>query len=113
MHVDNISRTRLLMKVVHVLGTDEKALSQRVFKFRESEVGGIRFGFRRNPPTHGIELPNQAGITVPGFGRSDFLDSVVPPKSTRTTKSWDAAFRTHSRSSQNEDAVSGGNGEHG
>jgi hypothetical protein len=33
-HVDNVSRTRLLVKVVHVLGADEKAILQRVFKFR-------------------------------------------------------------------------------
>jgi hypothetical protein len=44
MHVDNVSRPRLLVKVVHVLGTDEKEVLQRVFKFSESEVRRIRFG---------------------------------------------------------------------
>ena len=35
------------------------------------------------------------------------------PESTHATESWNAAFRAHSCSGKNEDAVSGGNGEHG
>jgi len=111
-HVNDVFRTRLLVKSVHVLGADEKAILQRVFKFGESEVRRIRFGCRSNPPTHGIKLPHQPGIAVPSFGRSDFLDPVVPPESTHATEGWNAALRAHSCPSKNEDSVSGENGEH-
>jgi len=112
-HVNDVSRACLLVKVVHVLGAGEKALLQRVFKFRQGEVSWIRFGCRSNTPTHGIELPHQSRITVPSFGRSDLLDPVISPEATHTTESWNAAFRTYSCSGKNKDAVSGGNCEHG
>jgi hypothetical protein len=35
---------------VHVLGADEKAILRSVLKFREGEVGWIRFGCRSHPP---------------------------------------------------------------
>jgi len=43
-HVDNFSRTCLLVQAVHVLGAGEKALLQGVFKFRKGEVRWIRSG---------------------------------------------------------------------
>jgi hypothetical protein len=43
-HVNNFPRTCLLVEAVHVLGTDEKALLQGVFKFRKGEVRWIRSG---------------------------------------------------------------------
>ena len=111
-HMDDISRARLLVKVVHVLGTDEKAILQRVFKFGESEVCWIWFGCRSNAPTHGIELPYQPGIAVPRYGRSDLLDPIIPPQSTRAPECWNAAFRAHACPGKYEDAFSGGNSEH-
>jgi hypothetical protein len=72
----------------------------------------IRLGCRSHPPSHGVELPHQQGIAVPSFGRGDLLDPVVPPESTHATESWDAAFRAHSCSRENEHSISGGNCEH-
>jgi hypothetical protein len=111
--MDDVSRTRLLVKVVHILGADEKAILQGVFKFCEGEVGWIWFGCRSNPSPHGIELPHEPGIAVPSFRRGDLLDPVTSPQATHTTESWNAAFRAQSCSGEDEDAVSGGNCEHG
>ena len=72
----------------------------------------IGLGCRRNPPSHEIELPHQPGIALPSLGRCDLPDSVVPPKSTHATESWDAAFRAYACSGENEDAVGGANREH-
>jgi hypothetical protein len=90
----------------------EEAILQRVFKFREGEVGGIRFSRRRHAPTHGIEIPHQPGIAVPSLGRSDLLDPVVLPETTYATESRDAAFRAYSRLGKNEVRSVGENGEH-
>lgn len=43
MHVDNVSRPRLLVKVIYVLA-DEKEVLQCVFNFGEREVRRSRFG---------------------------------------------------------------------
>jgi len=49
---------------------------------------------------------------VPSLRRGDLLDPVVPPQSIHATKSGNAAFRAHSCSSKNEEAVVWGNGQH-
>jgi hypothetical protein len=41
-HVNDSPRTRLLVKVVHVLCADNEAILQAVFQFREGEAGEIR-----------------------------------------------------------------------
>ncbi len=112
-HVDDALRSCLLVQVVNILGADEKAVLQQVFKLGEGEVCRIRFDGRSHTPPHGIELPHQPGIAVPSFGRSDLFDPVVPPKSTHATESWDAAFGAHSCPGENEDAIGGGKCEHG
>jgi hypothetical protein len=67
-HVDDVSRTCLLVQGVHVLDANEKAILERVFKFGEGEVRRIRLGCQSNLPAQGIELPHQAGIAVPSLG---------------------------------------------
>jgi hypothetical protein len=57
--------------------------------------------------------PRSSRITVPSTGRNDLFDTIIPPESTRTTESWNVPFRAHSYSGENEDAVGGGNWEHG
>jgi len=60
-HVHNFLCPSLLVKVVHVLRTDEETILRGVFKFRKGEVRRVRFGSRSDTPTHGIELPHQPG----------------------------------------------------
>jgi hypothetical protein len=59
--------TTFLEPAVHVLGADEQAILQGIFKFGESEVRRIRLGWRSYAPTHGIELPHQSRIAVPSL----------------------------------------------
>ena len=63
-HVGNFPRTRLLVKVVYVLGADEEAILQSVLNFREGEVRRVRFGRRSHTPPHRVELPHQPGIAM-------------------------------------------------
>ena len=109
MHVDDALRSCLLVKVVHILGAEEQAVFQRVFKFREREVRRVGFGCRSNPPTHGIELPHQPGITMPRMRRGDLLDPVVPPEPTHATERRNPAFGAYACPGKNEDSISGGN----
>jgi hypothetical protein len=67
-HVDDANRPCLLMKVVHVLSPEEQAVAQGTFELSQREVRWIRLGFRRDPPTHGTELPYQPWIANPSMG---------------------------------------------
>jgi hypothetical protein len=111
-HVDNSPRTRLLVKGVYVLSTNEKPILQQVFKLGEGEVRTVRFGRRSHTPPHRVELPHQPGIAMPSLGRGDLLDPMATPEALHTPESWDAAFRAYPRPGQNEDVVSGSYGEH-
>jgi hypothetical protein len=113
-HVDDASRTGLLVQIVHVLATDEKAILQRAFKFGESELRGIWFGRRSHSLPHRIEFPHQPGIAAPRFGRCDLFDPVIPPKSPpHATEGWKAALGAYSGAGKNKDAVGRGNDQHG
>jgi hypothetical protein len=105
-HVDNVFCSCLLVQVVHVLSADKQTLLQSLLKSCNGEVGWIRLSCGSNTPTHGVEFPHEPGIAVPSLGRSDFLDSVIPPQTAHATEGWHAAFRAHSRSRENEDTVS-------
>ena len=72
----------------------------------DGEVGWIRLSYGGNAPTRGIGLPPEPGIAVPSIGRSDILDSVIPPQTAHSTEGWNAAFLAYSRPRENEDTVS-------
>jgi hypothetical protein len=57
-HVDNALRPCLLVKIVHVLGAEEQTIFQLLFKLSQREVRRIGLGFRRDTPTHRVELPD-------------------------------------------------------
>ena len=112
-HVDDAHRPCLLVKIVHILGAEEKTIFQLLFELRQREVRWIRLRFRSNPPPHGVELPYQPGITSPSMGRGDLFNPVVAPKTAHATECWNAALGTHSCSREDEHAVKGRNGGHG
>src|SRR5208283_2669473 len=76
-------------------------------------MGWIRLGCGSDLPAHGVELPHQPGISLPGVGRGYPFNAVVAPEAAHAAESRDAAFRAHSRPAEDEDAVGRGNGEHG
>ena len=83
-HVDDLSRTGLLVKVVHVLIADKKALLQGVFKFREGEVGRISVWLRKQPADAWSRTPTPTG------------DRAAKPRAKRPPRSGNSA-RNRSR----------------
>src|SRR5437660_9332876 len=73
MHVDDDDRTRLLVQVVHVLSAQQEVTSEILLQLCKREVRRVRLGCRSNPPTHGVELPDEPGIASPSLGRSNLL----------------------------------------
>src|ERR1039458_3540204 len=112
-HVDDALRSSLLVKVIHILGAEEQAVTQGAFELGEREVCRIRFGFRRDTPTHRVELPDQPGIATPRVGRGDFLDSVVAPETIDATERRYPAFGAYACPCEDEESIGGRNGEHG
>jgi len=64
---------------------------------------------RRDTPTHRVELPDQPGIALPSYGRSDLLDPVVAPQPADATERRYPALGANPRSGKNEEAVGGEN----
>src|SRR5207245_7380029 len=68
-----VDRTRLLVQVVHVLSAQQEVTSEILLQLCKREVRRVRLGCRSNPPTHGVELPDEPGIASPSLGRSNLL----------------------------------------
>jgi hypothetical protein len=67
-HVDDALRSSLLVKVIHILGAKEEAFTQLMFELAQREVRRVGLCCRRDSTPHGIELPDQPGITTPRMG---------------------------------------------
>jgi len=101
------------VKVVHVLRAEEQAVFQPPLQFRQREMSRIRLGCRRNPPTHGIELPHQPGIATPSIRRGYLFDPVVPPQTIDVTERRYPALGAYACPGEDKEAIMGRNGEHG
>ena len=65
----------------------------------------IRLDRQSSLPPHGIKIPNQFGISFPGFGRSDFFHAMAMPEPAGAAKSRQAAFRADAGASEHEEPV--------
>jgi len=106
-HVDNAARSGLLVEVVHVLRAEKKPLSQCTFELGERDMTGIGFGVRSDTASHGVELPDEPRIAVPGVRRRDLFKAIIPPQAARAAKRGNAAFGADSRTGENEHAIFG------
>src|SRR5437879_3625473 len=111
-HVDDVDRTRLLVQVVHVLSAQQEVTSEILLQLCKREVRRVRLGCRSNPPTHGVELPDEPGIASPSLGRSNLLYTVIPPQPAHATEGRNPTFGANPCSGEDEHAVSRGNSQH-
>lgn len=111
-HMDHAARAGLFMQIVYVLRAKEKTVLQQFFEFGERVVTRIRFGGRSDAAAHGVKLPDEARIALPGMRRDHFLDTVAAPKPACTAKYGNAAFCANAGAGKQENAIGGGNCDH-
>ena len=111
-HVNDALRPGLLVQVVHVLGAEEYAIFQLLLQFCEREVRRVGLCRSGDSTAHRVELPDQPGITTPSMGRGYFLNPVVSPESA-ATECRNSALGAHACACEDEDAITGRDGEHG
>ena len=102
-HVDYFSGTCTFVQVIDILSAYEQTITKSLFEFGEGHVRGIRLGCCGHSSAHGIELPHELRIALPGVRRSYFLDTVVPPQTINSAESGNAAFGADAGAGQNEE----------
>jgi hypothetical protein len=112
-HVDDALRPGLLVEIVHILCTEEQAISQSLLKTGERDVRRVGFRRRRDAASHGVELPDQPGIAMPRMRRSNLFDSVVAPQSADASEGRYPALGAYACPGEDEDPIRGRDGEHG
>lgn len=89
------------MKVIDVLGHDEKVAIMRGFQFGQSEVCGIGLCIPAVRPPQIVELVDETRITRKSLGRCHFLKIVLRPKPALVPECSETAFGRDTRAGQN------------
>lgn len=104
-HVNDVRGASLFVEIVDILRAEEQTVGERLLEIGKGEMGGIGFGSRSNEAAHGVEVPDQTSIAVPGLRRGNIFEAVVAPEATDIAKRGDSTFRAHAGARQNENAV--------
>jgi len=71
-------------------------------------VGGVGLGGEGVAAAHGVEVPDENGVSLPGFGSGDFFDAVAVPQAAGATEGGEATFCGDSGAGEDEEAVGWG-----
>ena len=82
-HVHEADRAGTLVQVVHILRTQEEAVTQLRLQFRQCNVSGIRHRLRSRCPPRRIELPYTCWVALPRFRSADIFNPIPGPPSAR------------------------------
>jgi len=109
-HVEEANGAGALVKVVDVLAAEEEAVAELGREFGEGGMGGLGLSRLGRRAACGVELPDQCGIAVESFGGADVLDAMAGPKTVGGTEGREAAFGADAGAGEDEDTISGGDG---
>ena len=105
MHVEQALGPRSLVKIVDILGDDQKL--SRPFRVEPGKraMGGVGFDLSKPRPPGVVELMNQRRITDKGFRRGDILDPMPLPQPVGSAERRQAALRADSGAGQDDDVA--------
>ncbi len=106
-HVHQAFGTGTLVQVVDILRAQKKPLAQSALKFGQREVGCVRLDRQGSLSAHGVKVPNQLWIALPGFGRSNLFHAMAVPEPAGAAESRQAAFRADTGAGEHEYPVIG------
>jgi hypothetical protein len=104
-HVMDPTGPCALVKVINVLSAEIEPVVQLHFDLSKGNVGSIWLGSKGIPTTHGVELPDEFGIGVPGFGRRNLLDTVPLPEPAGAAKGSEPTLCGDSGARENKEAI--------
>jgi hypothetical protein len=79
----------------------------------EGDVGGVGHGGLRGGAARGVELPDESGVAVEGFGSADVFDAMASPKAVGGAEGGETALGADAGPGEDKDAVSGRDGDRG
>ena len=91
MHVQHVVASTTFVKIIHVLGDEEKGI-YALLKLGEGLVCGIRFDFVELASPALIEPPDQRRVCGPPLGRCNVFDVEILPQTVVVPKGTDARF---------------------
>lgn len=106
-HVVDALGAGFFVKVIDILRAEEKTIGEGALESGKGEMSGIWFCGCCGLAAHGIEMPDEMGIAVPGFGCGNIFDAVVVPETARIAKGGEAAFSADAGAGENEEVISG------
>ena len=71
-------------------------------------MGGVGLGGEGVAATHGVEVPYEGRVGLPGFGRGDVFDAVSAPQAAGASEGGETAFGGDAGSGEDEEAVGWG-----
>ena len=105
-HVVDAARTGALVQVVDVLGAEVEAVAELLLDVCQGFVGGVGLRGESIAATHGVEAPDERGVSFPGFGRGDLFDTMAVPEASGATEGGESAFGGDARAGEDEEARS-------
>ena len=93
------------MQVIDVLRAEVEAVAHAAFKLRQRPMPSVRLNGQRIASAHGVEVPNQPRISLPGLRSCHLLDVIAVPQATGTAKGRKPALGRDSRARQHEQSV--------
>ena len=102
MQVDDIRAAGPLVQVVNILRHNRHGML--LFQLCHKLVPLARLHVEQLLPPRVVELRHEPGIACPALGRRNILHIILFPKTSIIAECTDAAFGTHSRSSQDNDS---------
>jgi hypothetical protein len=72
-------RAGAFVKIIHVLGTEIKPIAHLLLDVCQCTMARIGLSAERIPAAHGVEVPNQLRIFIPGFRRGHLFHAVAIP----------------------------------
>ena len=95
-HVQNALAARTFVKVVYVLGHQQKTVAQALFEFGEGNVCGVRLVFGESLAQEVVEVHDALRVTTQSAWRADVLDVFVFPHPVVSAEGAESGFCANS-----------------
>lgn len=104
-HMENPATAGAFMKVVHVLGNQQKIVLQSSLQFRQSKMGCIRFVVLQAATEKVVEILHTLLVAEVSLGRTHVVNAFMLPHPVVSAEGSHSGFCTDSGSSQNNQTL--------
>ena len=104
-HVHQALGAGALVQAVDILRAQKKAFAQLALKPASARCAGFGLTVQASLAPHGVEIPNQLGISLPGLRRSDVFHAMAVPEPAGAAEGRQPAFRADARAGEHKQPI--------